>query len=434
MNKSKRVLIGVFIAIIVLILSGIISYEKINSQKLSKENSKSDSVINATNETNIIESEDNAIIVEMDPKYEEDDEVNEINSEYDYSTLENEETTSELFNAYYGKAMGILKNMSLNEKVGQLFLVRYPEADMSKQVSEEFPGGYILFGKDFKYENPTSIANKIAENQNNSKTKLLIGVDEEGGEVVRISCYPQYRDSGFLSPQELDKEGGLERIIQDSHEKTKLLKSLGINFNLSPVADVSTNENSFIYNRTYGKSADETSMYIKEVIRAMNKDGIVSALKHFPGYGDNEDTHTGIVVDEREITEFEEKDLKPFASGIEEKSPTILVSHSIVKSMDEKLPASLSPNVHRILKEDLNFSGLTITDDLEMGAVKEYVENGNAAVQAIVAGNDMIITSSFKAQKNEVLNAIREGIISEDTINRSVRKILACKLAYGIIV
>lgn len=433
MDKKRVVLISILlIMIIISIFLAFAIYNTISLKKIAKENNKSEVVINEVNEINNVESKDNAIVVEVSNKTEETNN-DDINDNYDYSALENEDTSSELFGQYYEEAINILKKMSLNEKVGQLFLVRYPEDDANNQIKEENPGGYILFGKDFKYETKTSIINRLTENQSNSKIKLLLGVDEEGGEVVRVSCYQQFRETSFKSPQELEKEGGLNRIIEDSHEKTRLLKSLGINFNLAPVADVSINENSFIYSRTYGKNAEDTANYIKEVVKSMNEDGIISTLKHFPGYGDNEDTHTVVAIDEREITEFEENDFKPFSAGILEKVPTILVSHNIIKNMDEKLPASLSPNVHKILKNNLKFSGLMITDDLDMSAVKEYVDSGNAATQAIIAGNDMIITSNFQVQKSEVLNAIKEGVISEDSINRSVRKIIACKIAYGII-
>lgn len=165
----------------------------------------------------------------------------------------------------------------------------------------------------------------------------------------------------------------------------------------------------------------------------MNEDNMISVMKHFPGYGDNEDTHTGIAIDERSYQNFINSDFIPFESGIEARGPCILVSHNVVKCMDEEKPASLSENVHDILRNDLNFTGLIITDDLAMDAVKTYVENGEAAVQAIKAGNDMIISSDFKTQKNEVLDAVNNGEINIDTINTAVRRILALKYAFGII-
>ncbi len=114
-------------------------------------------------------------------------------------------------------------------------------------------------------------------------------------------------------------------------------------------------------------------------------------------------------------------------------SPTVLVSHNIVNCMDSNKPASLSKNVLKILREDFGFSGLIITDDLAMDAVKTYVENGESAALAVLAGNDLIISSSFVEQKHEILTAVKNGIISEEVINIAVRRILACKYYYGII-
>ncbi len=347
--------------------------------------------------------------------------------------IEEELVKKDIFEDYYSQAEKLLENMTIEEKVGQMFLARFPESDVMQEIQLEKPGGYILFGRDFKGETQKSIIDKLNECQEISNIPLILGVDEEGGTVVRVSNYKAFRKSKFLSPQDLFKQGGLEAIIKDSTEKTTLLKKLGLNMNLAPVADVSTNPLDFIYKRSYGKSAEETAKYVSEIIKTMESDGIISTMKHFPGYGNNVDTHTGVAIDERSYEIFETADFLPFKSGIEAGGPTILVSHNIVKSMDPDNPASLSTKVHNILRNELEFSGLIITDDLAMDAVKDYTENGEAAVQAVLAGNDMIISSNFKVQKQEVLNAIKEGIIDEELINIAVRRILACKYSYGII-
>ncbi len=339
----------------------------------------------------------------------------------------------DLFEEYYDQAEKILQNMTLEEKVGQMFMVRFPTSNVIEEIKNYNPGGYILFGKDFKNETKESIQKKLQDCQDSSKIKLVLGVDEEGGTVVRVSAYKAFRQSKFLSPQQLWNNGGMQAILDDSTEKSNLLKSLGLNMNFAPVSDVSTTSTSFIYKRAYGKGADETASYVAQLIRQMNNDGMVSVMKHFPGYGDNADTHTGIAIDEREYDTYETSDFLPFISGIEEGGPCILVSHIIVKSMDPDRPASLSENVHNILRDDLDFSGIIITDDLAMDAVKEYVENGEVAVQAVLAGNDIIISSDFEKQKQEVLNAVNDGRISETQINTAVKRILAWKYKYNII-
>ena len=168
------------------------------------------------------------------------------------------------------------------------------------------------------------------------------------------------------------------------------------------------------------------------MVEYANEAGISSCLKHFPGYGNNTDTHNGSAYDKRSYDNFLNNDFLPFISGIEASVPTILVSHNVVESMDSKYPASLSSKVVGELRNTLGFSGVVITDDLAMGAVKNYVEEGSAAVLAVNASNDMIITSDFETMYNEVLNAIYEKNIKEDTINMAVKRIISWKMAYGL--
>ena len=339
----------------------------------------------------------------------------------------------ELFEDYYDKSEKILEKMTLEEKVGQMFYARYPKSGADKEIIRDNPGGYILFADDFKNQTKSSILKKIEQHQENSKIKMFMGVDEEGGTVVRVSNFTAFRSSKFKSPQQLWNEGKLQRIIEDSTEKSKLLKSIGLNTNFAPVVDVPTKKTSFIYKRSYGRGADNTAIYAKRIIENMNNDNMISVMKHFPGYGDNVDTHTGIAIDDRYYQNFEDSDFKPFIAGINAKGPMILVSHNIVKCMDEKLPASLSKDVHDILRNELNFSGLIITDDLAMDAVKGYVENGKAATMAVIAGNDLIISSDFINQKKEIVDAVENNEIPMEYIDNAVRRILSCKYAYGII-
>ena len=339
----------------------------------------------------------------------------------------------ELFQDYYKKAEKLMKKMTLEEKVSQMFMVRYPGKGAVTEIKKYRPGGYVLFAQDFKNETKKSMKKKLANCQKASKIPLVLSVDEEGGTVVRVSKYRAFRKSKFESPQYLYKKGGMNLILKDSTEKSKLLKSVGINMNLAPVADAPTKSKSFIYKRTFGKSASKTATYISKVVKNMKKDKMVSCLKHFPGYGDNVDTHTGIAIDKRSYSKFKKYDFLPFKAGIQAGAPTVLVSHNIVKCMDKNKPASLSKNVHKILREDLKFSGIIITDDLAMKAVKKYVDNGQAAVQAVLAGNDMIISSDFKNQRNEVIRAVKKGKIKKKTIDTAVKRILAWKYAYKII-
>lgn len=339
---------------------------------------------------------------------------------------ENKDIENSIFKDYFQKAQMVVEKMTLEEKIGQLFLVRYNKTDVEYQ-KDYFPGGYILFAKDFESHTKESIKDEIANNQRINKYPLIMAVDEEGGYVTRISKYSSFRSERFQSPRYYYDQGGYDLLEKIETEKAQLLKEIGINLNLAPVADVSTSEDDFIYNRTFGKRAAETAEFVEKMVAYANKNKINSCLKHFPGYGNNKDTHTGIAIDDRPYESFLENDFLPFKSGIEAKVPSILISHNIIKAIDDNTPASLSAKVIKELRETLGFTGVIITDDLAMDAVKQYVDNHEAATKAINAGNDMIITSDFITMHQEIKKSVAEGKISEETINKAASRIIAWK-------
>lgn len=330
------------------------------------------------------------------------------------------------------KITKMLDNMSVEEKVGQMFMVRVPKENADKRVSEYHLGGYIMFGRDFDNKTKEEVINNIASWQEASDIPMLIGVDEEGGTVNRISTNTEFRSEPFKSSQELYAEGGFDLIYEDTIIKANFLKELGINVNFAPVVDVSTNPDDYIYKRSFGKNANLTSEYAEVVVRAMKESNIASVLKHFPGYGNNTDTHTGISIDNRTLESFKENDFLPFEAGIKAGANIILVSHNIVTNIDPDNPASLSTRVHEILRNDLGFAGVIITDDLYMDAISKNYDS-SVAVLAILAGNDLICTTDFESQILEVIAAVEDGTISIDRINESVRRILELKLELNLI-
>ena len=324
-----------------------------------------------------------------------------------------------------------INNMSLEEKVGQLFVVRYSKEMTSKWTSLN-PGGYLLFAKDFENHTKESIKNELTTLQEKQKYPLLIAVDEEGGYVTRVSRFKAFRDEKFASPKYYYETGGYELLEETEKEKAELLTSLGVNLNLAPVADVSTNENDFINNRTFGRNAKETAELIRHMVQYANKYNIGSCLKHFPGYGNNEDTHTGISIDNRDYQSLKDNDFLPFKAGIEENAPCVLVSHNIITSIDSNYPASLSNKVIGELR-NLNYNNVVITDDLAMDAVKNYVENNEAATLAINAGNDMIITSDFESMYQELLQSIKDKKITEERLNEAITRVINWKIRMGLL-
>ncbi|WP_312642589.1 glycoside hydrolase family 3 N-terminal domain-containing protein [Hydrogenoanaerobacterium sp.] len=330
------------------------------------------------------------------------------------------------------RAQEILSTLSLEEKVAQMFIARCPE-DKAAELAKQYQlGGYILFARDFEEKNGDEVKANIQSYQNSSKIPMLIGVDEEGGTVNRVSLYPQFRAVPFESPQRLYQKNGFDLIAQDTEEKSDLLKSLGINVNFAPVCDVSTNRSDYIYNRSFGQSPELTAQYVETVVKTMNDHNMGSVLKHFPGYGNNSDTHTGIAYDKRSYESFLNSDFKPFIAGINAGAGSVLVSHNIVSSIDAAYPASLSAEVHRILREDLKFDGVIVTDELSMNAIRNYVNAEEAAVLAVEAGNDLLCCTNFEEQIPAVVKSVENGRISEDRINESVIRILLWKLKLGI--
>ncbi len=323
----------------------------------------------------------------------------------------------------------IIASMTLEEKVGQLILVRIdsdPDTAI-KNVGKYHVGGYVLFGSDFSDRNPATAADYIKSLQDASKIPLIIATDEEGGTVVRVSKYPQYRSSPFESPRNLLEKN---RVESDTKERCKLLSSLGINLNLAPVADISTDKNDFIYYRSAG-DVDAAVEYVKTFVES--SEGVGTTLKHFPGYGGNADTHTGTATDTREREVFDTRDFLPFKAGIEAGADVVMVSHNTVVCMDKDNPASLSAEVHRVLREELGFDGIITTDDLAMDAISKVYGAGEAGVMAIEAGNDLVCCSDLKTKYDAILKAAKSGRITEERIDESLRRILAFKINQGII-
>ena len=331
-----------------------------------------------------------------------------------------------------------IASMTLEEKVGQLFFVRCPETGAAEDVKSYHLGGLLLFSRDYKdangnYLTKDAFTAAVQSYQDAADIPLLIGSDEEGGTVTRASRNGNLFSSPLASPQELYASLGMDGLLSTVLSYNQTLREIGVNVNFAPVCDVSIDGSDFIYARSFGKDAQTTADYIAKVVPAYADAGVACVLKHFPGYGNNADTHTGIAVDERSYETFETSDFLPFSAGIAAGAPFVLVSHNIVNCMDASLPASLSPKVHEILRGTLGFDGVVVTDDLAMDAVKAYAQDGRVAVLALQAGNDMIVTTDYRTQIPQVIDAVRSGEIDEREIDAHVYRVLHEKQALGLI-
>ncbi len=337
---------------------------------------------------------------------------------------------NDLFYKYYEDANKLIESMSLKEKIGQFFLARVPVKNKITTINEYGLGGYLFFGRDIKNKTKEDLINEIKSYQESTKIPLITAIDEEGGIVSRLSTNSNILTSPFLSSQELYKINGFTSIKEDTIQKSQILKNLGFNVNLAPVIDVTTNKKAYMYKRSFGQNAVLTSLYAQTVIENTTRD-VSFILKHFPGYGDNVDTHQGMAIDNRSYDSFVQNDFKPFQKAIEMGAPGILVSHNIIKSIDQNNPASLSRNIHNILRNELNFRGIIITDDLDMKAIKNYVSS--PYVQAILSGNNILIITDIKTAYNDIYEAINKNIISEQLLDRLLVKTIAWKYDKGLI-
>lgn len=327
----------------------------------------------------------------------------------------------------------LLQAMTLEEQVGQLFLARCPAENALEDITACHLGGYLLFGRDFDGQTPETLTETLQSYQAAAPIPLLIAVDEEGGTVCRVSSNPAFRPQRFPAPRQAYAQGGMEQVLSLETEKAGLLSGLGINVNMAPVCDIVTDPQAFLYNRSLGQSPEETARFVSSAVSIQENHGVGSVLKHFPGYGSNADTHTGIARDHRSLQILEEADLIPFAAGIQAGADAVLVSHTVISALDDSLPASLSPAVHDYLRNTMGFDGVILTDDLVMEAITQAYGQEEAAVLAVLAGNDLLCSSEYRIQYAAVLEAVREGRIPEALIRDACRRVLAWKQELGLI-
>ena len=323
-----------------------------------------------------------------------------------------------------------IESMTTAQKVGQLFMSRYDRNQAADHTRQYALGGWILFSGDFEGQTPDSIRTELSALQALSDIPLLIAVDEEGGTVTRVSRFTAFRESKFPSPRSLFKKGGAELVLQTEAEKSQLLSSLGIQVNMAPVCDITTDSGAFMYSRSLGLSPEDTGAVIAGMVQTMADNGVAAVLKHFPGYGNNADTHVGIARDSRSLAELEASDLVPFRIGFDAGCGAVLVSHTIVECLDSELPASLSPAVIDYIRTDMKFDGVIITDDLVMQAITDRYGAGEAAVMAVLAGCDILCSTEYTAQYEAVLAAVEDGRISGDTLDAAVYRILRWKQSF----
>lgn len=327
-----------------------------------------------------------------------------------------------------------IASMSLEEKVWQLMYV-YPE-DVSGELcctdreiweqglSDRPAGGIVFVSENFPSEADTR---KMMEILSDSDRGLFLGLDEEGGQVARLSYAlgvttdfePMYeyrskgRSGAFLNAQTIGRD----------------IASFGFNMDFAPVADVWTNwNNTVIGRRAYSRDPLEASILVSAAVSGYHSAGVISVLKHFPGHGDtNEDSHYFMARTRKSLEEMRSAEFLPFSSGISAGAEAVMVGHIVAESIDPDNPATLSKDVIGILRQELGFEGLVITDAFTMAGLGDIPED-EAAVKAILAGCDMILAP---ADPDAAVRAIMADV-SEERIEESVKRILELKYGWGI--
>lgn len=325
-----------------------------------------------------------------------------------------------------------ITHMTLQQKIGQMYVSRVQTTpkDTVATLTKYQLGAIILFGPDFENQTKPQFKQRITGYQKAVQIPLLVSTDQEGGDVSRLSSNAKLtHQRSFPSPQTTYQKDGLQATIKEAKQTAKILHGLGINWNFAPVADVTDDPNSFIYARTLGTTFSKTASYIKKVVPAIQHQQVATSLKHFPGYGSAADTHTGFASTTRSLADFEANDFLTFKAGIQSGADSILVSHIVMTAVDPDLPASLSPKVHQLLRKQLKFNGVIVTDDLAMGAITKYAQQHHVSpdLLAVEAGNDMIMSDHYKTGIPAIAQAVQSGQISEHQINQSVYRILTMK-------
>ena len=334
---------------------------------------------------------------------------------------------SGIFKTYYKLAVNHVKNLSLDEKIGQLLLVKYPSNDT--KVFNYNPAGFIFYEDNFSEKTKAEVIQMMDGIQKKGKIPYLMAVDEEGGNVVRVSSNDKLVEGAYKSPSYIYNNGGLDAIKEDTKTKNKELASLGINVNLAPVVDVSLDNTSYIYERTLKEDVSKVSEYAKAVITSSKDTKVSDVLKHFPGYGDNTDTHTTKPVDNKEYNDIKDNYLPPFEAGIDAGAEAVLISHITYTNIDDTNPSSLSKPTIKLLRDTLDFTGVVISDDLSMGSVSEIE---NVYSKAIKAGNDLIIVSNYNDAIKDIKKALIDEELTEADINDHASRVLAWKYYKGL--
>lgn len=328
----------------------------------------------------------------------------------------------------------IVESMSQTEKLGQMVMIGIQgikvDDDSLYMLNQYHMGGVILFDRNMESPEQVKQLTSDLQAQSNEKVPLFIGIDEEGGDVVRMA----EKLTPPPSQKEIGATGDIEQAKTWAIKTAKSLKDMGINVNFAPVADVGSNDK-----RSYSTDANTVIDFVRAATKGYQQENIIYSLKHFPGIGKGKvDSH----IDSSSIDVAKEvlmtEDILPFKTIIDESDPNdyfILVSHLKYLALDEEYPASLSSKIMTdLLRNELGYKGIIITDDMEMGAVANHNDFRSIGVNAVKAGADIVLVCHEYEHQQEVylglLDAVNNGEISQERIDESIKRIIKVKLLH----
>ncbi len=333
-----------------------------------------------------------------------------------------------------------IENMTIEEKIGQMVIVGLegyePDENAEAMIRDYHVGGFILFRNNVKSSGQLlTLLNTLKQENTVNKVPLFLSVDEEGGRIDRmpedISKLPSNMDIGKINNGDFSyKIGGL--LAQQ-------IKAFGFNMDFAPVLDIFSNpKNTVIGDRSFGTGADVVSKLGIQTMKGIREGGIIPVVKHFPGHGDTIiDSHVGLPsvdYDMERLTSFE---FVPFKEAIDNQADVVMVAHILLSKIDPEYPASLSKTVITdVLRDQLGFKGVIVTDDMTMGAIEKNYEVGKAAVRSVNAGSDIVLVCHEHEKRLAVLDALlkaaEDGTITEERVNESLYRILSLKSKYAL--
>lgn len=439
MRKQKRAIAVLIVLVLMLVGIVVSAVLLINKQKETKRQQQQvQEQIASMNSGEVLEES----VAIMEEHIAEEDgngiEVSEVTEENNNST----ETVD-------GKVLdevvdAVISEMTLEEKVAGLFVVT-PESitgvntavqagEGTKSALEKYPvGGLVYFKKNIQSEE--QIKEMVEKSISYCKYPMFIAVDEEGGEVARLAEGLKLENVGKMA--DIGSTGDTNKAYEAMKTVGSYMTNYGFNLNFAPMADVLTNkDNVSIGDRSFGSDANIVAGMVTAAMDGLEESGVTACVKHFPGLGDAaEDTHNGLVVIDKSLDELKQTELVPFISAIENGANMIMVGHmALPQIVGDNTPATMSKEViSELLRSELGFNGVVITDAMNMAAITEYYGADEAAIRAFRAGADMVLMpENFETAYNGVIEAVKEGTISEERINNSLKRVFRIKYADSV--